>query len=51
MATPSGEERRIRYLACERFFPMSQLRDHERDCPEMPQHDDELDTPGQNLRK
>ncbi len=44
-------EKKIRCPACERLFPISELREHQRGCPEMFRLDRELVLPGRNLRK
>ncbi|MBL7166250.1 MAG: hypothetical protein ISS55_07185 [Dehalococcoidales bacterium] len=44
-------EKKIRCPACERLFPISELREHQRRCPEMVRLDRELVLPGRNLRK
>ncbi len=44
-------EKKIRCPACERLFPISELREHQHRCPEMARLDMELVLPGRNLRK
>lgn len=44
-------EKKIRCLACERLFPISELREHLRRCPEMVRLDREIPERGRNLRK
>ncbi len=44
-------EKTIRCPACERLFPMSRLREHLGECPEMVRLDEEIPDRGRNLRK
>lgn len=44
-------EKKIRCTACEKLFPVSEIREHMRSCPEMDRLDRELILPGRNLRK
>ena len=44
-------EKRIRCLACEKLYPVSQIREHQRQCPEMARLDCEIPERGMNLRK
>jgi len=44
-------EKRIRCLACERLYPVSQIREHQRTCPEIARLDREIPERGRNLRK
>jgi hypothetical protein len=49
--SPPAPEKRIRCLACERLYPISQIREHQRKCPEMARLDREISERGRNLRK
>lgn len=44
-------EKMIRCLACERLYPVSQIRKHQRKCPEMVRLDRDIPERGMNLRK
>ena len=44
-------EKKIRCPACERLFPISELREHQRRCPETVRLDREIPERGRNLRK
>jgi hypothetical protein len=44
-------EKRIRCLACEKLYPISQISDHQRNCPEMARLDREIPIRVRNLRK
>lgn len=46
-----GAEKRIRCPACERLYPVSRLRRHQAECPEMARLDEEIPERGRNLRK
>ena len=47
----TGPEREIRCPACERLFPVSELRKHQRQCPQMARVDREIPDRCRNLRK
>ena len=49
--SPSTPEKRIRCLACEKLYPVSQIRQHQRKCPEMLRLDREIPERGRNLLK
>lgn len=44
-------EKRIRCPACERLYPISELREHQRRCPEMARLDTEIPDRDRNLMK
>jgi len=44
-------EKRIRCPACEKLFPLGELRKHQRECPEMARLDTEIPDRGRNLLK
>jgi len=47
----TAPEKKIRCPACEKLFPVSKLRKHQLECPEIARLDGELVLPGRNLRK
>jgi hypothetical protein len=50
MSQPASEKQ-IRCLACEKLYPVSQIREHQRNCPEMIRLDREIPIRVRNLRK
>jgi phage FluMu protein Com len=50
MSLPAPEKV-IRCLACEKLYPVSQIRAHQRKCPEMVRLDREISERGRNLLK
>ena len=47
----TAPERKIRCPACERLYPVGELREHQRICPEMVRLDGEIPDRGRNLKK
>ncbi|UCB44035.1 MAG: hypothetical protein JSV77_05210 [Dehalococcoidales bacterium] len=44
-------ERKIRCSACEKLYPINELLEHQRNCPEMERLDREIPERGRNLGK
>ncbi len=47
----SAPERKIRCSACEKLYSLSELREHQRNCPGMARLDREIPEQGRNLQK